>query len=298
MKHRSPILPFVFIFLLAFGVPTLFSGCGGDDAPAPVAAEDPDGDTGNSSTADLSDDDLIVGENDRDATGNAEVPADQPKAAFVAVMRVVDHYLDGSLKQEWNVKKFADDTYVDHGPLVEFYPSGSKLREGKKADGKLTGVWTFWHQNGRIAKKGEYAKDIPQGKWEVFRRDGTLEVTENYDGGKPNGKWLYYHEDGTTVQREEEFRAGKKHGQWVEWYEPKAGQSTQQKKQVIHFEDDVAHGERIRWSDNGQMTFYEQRKAGKRHGEFKTWDENGTPLGEFYFVDGKRAKRPESKPGA
>jgi len=53
------------------------------------------------------------------------------------------------------------------------WPNGSPRTQGETdPQGRRTGIWTFHHQDGSLAARGEYRAGAPVGAWEFFDRRG------------------------------------------------------------------------------------------------------------------------------
>jgi len=101
---------------------------------------------------------------------------------FVGYKPVVENFGDTE-KAEYRVKVFADGSKVKDGQYTNFYASGQKLSEGQYQDDRLTGEWTWWYEDGTIAKKVVYENGRPA-KETLYRDDGTKERERHYTDGK------------------------------------------------------------------------------------------------------------------
>lgn len=109
---------------------------------------------------------------------------------------------------------------IQDGPLIDFYPDGSKARYGSYRDGKKTGWWIRYSDNGRITDSVFYIMGIPAGRsvsWyptgeiaAVVQRDSSGSGAEtgyfrsgsvSYSGGyihgyEKDGVWRHFYRDG------------------------------------------------------------------------------------------------------
>ena len=89
--------------------------------------------------------------------------------------------------------------------------------EGAYRDGKKTGVWTAWWDNGKKQSQGPYVAGDRSGTWAYFDEkgrqtsQGELRTIGNVE--KKQGRWTYWHANGTKSQ-EGTFREGRKDGAW------------------------------------------------------------------------------------
>jgi hypothetical protein len=102
-------------------------------------------------------------------------PTVVPPPVVVTSGPLEDKYDDGKIRIHREVRKMSDDTLVNHGAFIEYYPNGQKFVEGSYDNGVHNGTWTFWHDNGQICKTVAFKQGRADGAWEVFRADGTLQ---------------------------------------------------------------------------------------------------------------------------
>ncbi|WP_146022049.1 toxin-antitoxin system YwqK family antitoxin [Streptomyces sp. CB02959] len=74
-------------------------------------------------------------------------------------------------------------SYVDgvpSGPQNQWYPDGTKKKEGQTRYGLAVGEWRRWHPNGQLA---EYSVFTPQGEYERLQKwdkEGNLTKDESF----------------------------------------------------------------------------------------------------------------------
>ena len=103
------------------------------------------------------------------------------------------------------------------GEWIYWHENGQKKGRGDYCDGKLHGKWTFWHENGQKDQEGSYSDGKRCGKWTYCYENGQKEAELEYHNGKLNGKITYWHKNGKK-QVESEYLAGKVHGNTTRWY--------------------------------------------------------------------------------
>jgi len=211
-----------------------------------------------------------------------------PPPKYLGVRELRHDYDDGQPQIVRQAKVFSDDSTVNHGSYVEYYPGGQKLREGRFDEGKKEGPWSNYFEDGKKAKLGTYKSDKPHGTFVFWRPDGTKEREESYRDSQRDGRWTFYNEQEKPV-RQEEYRNGKKHGAWIRWDEN--GQKLVEERYV----DDLLDGPQTAWHPNGQMKAQVQCKGGKAHGTSTTWDEAGKKLSEQRYENGVLVKK-ETEP--
>jgi antitoxin component YwqK of YwqJK toxin-antitoxin module len=104
------------------------------------------------------------------------------------------------------------------GPFLRFYPGQVQVKEaGQHAQGKRTGTWATWSQEGYLLSMGEYVDGERNGEWWFWRGDGTPVETGVYAAGQRSGKWTAWY--ATCVKEwEGSFASGLKDGVWSTWW--------------------------------------------------------------------------------
>ena len=144
-----------------------------------------------------------------------------------------------------STERHRDSLYM----LIMLYENGQKYGEGHYQNGKLHGLWTWWHENGQKAAEG------------------------HYQNGEPQGLWTYWHENGQKSE-EGHCQDGELHGLWAKWHE------NGQKFIEIHYQNGKLQGLWTTWYENGQKSEEGHYQDGKKQGLWTSWDENGNIIGE------------------
>ena len=63
-------------------------------------------------------------------------------------------------------------------------------------EGRKTGYWEEYWDNGALDRKGSYINGLMDGMWEIYYIDGELYSRGSYKDGERNGEWFYYNYDG------------------------------------------------------------------------------------------------------
>ena len=105
------------------------------------------------------------------------------------------------------------------------------LSEGSFRNGKKSGMFSFYYDNGQLESQGYYSNNLQQRKWTHYYENGQLNGTGSYkdgDGtdlgnsGVPRhgrtGKWKFYHDNGQLSQ-EGTWKDGKPDGPYKFYYE-------------------------------------------------------------------------------
>lgn len=111
-----------------------------------------------------------------------------------------------------NLKKSIDATFADGKPSKisyldesngktdtvrkeEFYINGQKKVEGGFKNNLRDGLWTYWHENGKIWSQGTFKDGLSHGKFDIYKEDGSRYMQSCYKNGKPDGIWTFYDKD-------------------------------------------------------------------------------------------------------
>ena len=114
----------------------------------------------------------------------------EPPKGFTG--RWVTYYVNGHIENDF--------TYT-HGVYAQqsmYYANGQLVMTRHYVDGKLEGVETAFHDNGRTSYEGRYAGDKMVGHWMHWFPDGKVETDQTYDvDGNLDGPSTTYRPDGT-----------------------------------------------------------------------------------------------------
>lgn len=71
-----------------------------------------------------------------------------------AAEKRIEYYANGQVQAECAVHEG-----VREGPCRRFWPDGKPQAEGSYVDGRMSGAWTFWNEDGTEdrSRSGEYA---------------------------------------------------------------------------------------------------------------------------------------------
>jgi hypothetical protein len=86
-----------------------------------------------------------------------------------------------------------------NGPWTDYWPGGSKWREGQYKANKHHGHWTVFRPNGKKLYEADYKNGFLHGKIVIFYESGQKKVEGGYTFGKADGRWVAYTEGGSEV---------------------------------------------------------------------------------------------------
>ena len=102
-------------------------------------------------------------------------------------------------------KKFSDEPFSGkvEGRFQGFFENGKK-----------TGLWITYHDNGNLNQKGNYKYGNLDGKWFGYHKNGQLSFNVNFKNGIKDGKYESYYENG-NLWNKGSYKNGKENGSWV-----------------------------------------------------------------------------------
>jgi len=104
----------------------------------------------------------------------------------------------------------------------DFFSNGQKKTEGyTNSDGKLTGKYSLWYDNGVKQSEFNYNSGLRTGEQRSWYKSGILATTDNYYNDTLNGTSTFYIETG-EFGSEDKYVMGKKisHQECIGYYKP------------------------------------------------------------------------------
>ena len=91
---------------------------------------------------------------------------------------------------------------ITDGQKTFYYLSGAVYAVGEIKNKKENGYWTYWHENGKKARQGNYLDGKREGTHTYWYPNGNSRGIGNFKNDKYDGKWTMYNEDGTKVSEQ------------------------------------------------------------------------------------------------
>lgn len=246
------------------------------------------------------------------------VPASETEYDQGGKVLQTKYYDNGNIKSITHFKEG-----IRHGVYKEYYITGNQYSEIFYKDGQKNGETTVWHENGNVAKKGQYDDEgNATGKWGSWSEGNTYTGFANYISGTQAGDFELYYSNGQLKEKgeydnkgnmahvgryqryykngkkaEEIFydKEGFKQDKALTWYE------NGNIKQIIYYKNDVVYKTKKRYFENGQLhetisysktehvkdEWGEHRNFAKE-GSYKRYAEDGNLLEEGNFKHNKR----------
>lgn len=82
------------------------------------------------------------------------------------------------------------------GPWKFYYENGKLKEEGSFKDGKETGLWKTYFENEKLKETGNYKNGLKDGEWKTYFENGNLDIVVNHKDGKLVGEGKTYYQNG------------------------------------------------------------------------------------------------------
>ncbi len=101
--------------------------------------------------------------------------------------------IDDTIKMK-SVENHAD---VQDGPFELLYSNGVIKAKGDIKDGKKSGLWESFYEDGTRWSSTYYTAGKPNGYSITYFKNGTVQYKGEYKNGERTGHWEFYLEDGS-----------------------------------------------------------------------------------------------------
>lgn len=172
-------------------------------------------------------------------------------------------------------------------------------------NGKRTGKWEEYYEDGLLKASGMYLNNLKEGKWLFYLKDGKIEQEGIFKRGKLSGLWTFYYSDG-NIWKEEEYFNGLAEGSYTEYdstgnviVNGEYFDGNREGEWITVINDHKAVGKYVaglmdgKWRyyfDNGSLHFEGNYVQGNADGKHKYYFPNGNLKEEQYFSSGIRQK--------
>jgi len=192
-------------------------------------------------------------------------------------------------------KGIIDESGKKQGYWKEYYVDTRKLKaEGNYKNSKRLGLWKFYHKNGRLEQTGYFNKrGNYDGTWTWYYESGNLLREESYLNGVPDGlSTEYLDNDSLTIIIQGEYIEGYETGFWFyeltdhreegnyvdglrdglwKYFYPDGRKSFEGR-----FVEDNPNGKHTYYWNNGNIKDECIYIMGRKHGEWKKYNYNGS----------------------
>jgi antitoxin component YwqK of YwqJK toxin-antitoxin module len=108
-----------------------------------------------------------------------------------------------------------------HAPLViskpDDFESGALATFETRGEDERHGDFRAWHENGQLAKQGEFRYGLPVGAVIHWYANGQKQMEGQYIDGRQHGTWVWWHENGQKAVTGE-YHDGVAASQWSWWH--------------------------------------------------------------------------------
>ncbi len=107
------------------------------------------------------------------------------------------HEMSYAVDDTIKMKSVENHANVQDGPFELLYPNSVIKAKGNLKDGKKTGLWESFYEDGTRWSSTYYTDGVPNGYSITYFKNGTVQYKGEYKEGKRVGHWEFYLEDGT-----------------------------------------------------------------------------------------------------
>ena len=184
-----------------------------------------------------------------------------------------------------------------HGDTRGYHLNRREAWRGSWVSGKRTGMWVWWYSSGQLARRGAYLADLEHGTWQEWHEAGPLKLEGSYEAGQRHGPWLENHEDGSLAARREydhgtltseRLYFGGVEVQRKQEVDPGSGRVT--REYTLRIDEtgaETRHGLHHTYQSNGLPKETGAYVDGKKHGPWRTYDEEGDVIDEVIYENGR-----------
>ena len=155
--------------------------------------------------------------------------------------------------------------------------------EGKVENGKRSGRWTAYHDNGNTYWVTDYDEGVSQ-YHAMYYPSGNMLAEVHFQEGRRHGSATRWYPSGAKSQ-ERTYNQGKQDGAYKLW-DP----DNNLLYEATYVEGEI-DGPAIWWFDNGQKRWATNYTQGKRSGEWTQWTKKGEIMSKTNWEEGKMISR-------
>jgi antitoxin component YwqK of YwqJK toxin-antitoxin module len=145
----------------------------------------------------------------------------------------------------------------------KFTTDGTLTEEGYVAHGKMNGVWTTYHPDGKLKTLTTYVDNLKSGPHLEFTNRGQIELKAHFNNGEFDGPYGKY-KNGRPLL-ESNYINGKIDGFYREYYT--SGKDAGKLQRQSEYKNGVQDGKLEYFNAEGEVTLTYQFKNGKQVGE-------------------------------
>lgn len=195
--------------------------------------------------------------------------AEPPRPGDATDLEVLrDHYPNGQVKLERQVRRDAEGDPVNHGRWIHWDDQGHRIGRGQFQDGAVHGHWV------RVFQAGE--GELFQGP--LFRQfQAPFTASADFHNGRLDGVWKITDARGRLVS-EWHFADGQREGMLTWWY------PSGRKWREVEYHANEIDGPLREWNAEGQLITDQRYLAGRRWTKQAQWYPNGKKRSEGQYL--------------
>lgn len=145
-----------------------------------------------------------------------------------------------------------------------------------------TGPFTSYWGPDKPREIGEYLDGRRHGEVVAFYADGSIQLQGRFERGEPIGEVVHHYEGGAGPALQQNVVGGRLEGP------RKTFDEHGNLRALTHHRNGQLHGEETRWHANGRLEVAGLWQAGRRVGQWKTFDPEGRLVSDKLFLDDGR----------
>ena len=170
------------------------------------------------------------------------------------------------------------------GKWCDFYPNGQIRYEGQFKNGKCTGVFRYYDEQGNLKATNKFDKSGEKAQNQTFAPNGKVIAMGTYINQKKEGEWRYFDKTTGKLVLVEDNKNGKVHG-WSHVYNP----DTERVAEESQYVDGVREGVCRQYFDSGYLMMECQFHNNQMNGPAKTYFPNTALKEEGNYVNGQKS---------
>ncbi len=174
----------------------------------------------------------------------------------------------------------SDAKGLKQGVWMKFYKTDTVYYRGQFKDGKPTGTFIHYYENGKKQSETMYITSAKT-KFTGYYENGKVKAKGNYINQKKDSVWLYYWEN-DSLSAKEIYKAGVETGEWkFFYYNGKVSETNL-------YVNGLRQGAHKEYFKDGMLKVECTYVNGKRNGLYRSYYSNGIPYLEGIYDMGIR----------
>jgi antitoxin component YwqK of YwqJK toxin-antitoxin module len=173
-----------------------------------------------------------------------------------------------------------------NGKRVVYFEGTEKVSQSVDyKDGKKSGWWLEYYENGNAKVKSRYMNDTLQDSWLYYYKDGTFSDIQIFKNGKKEGRWKKFNEKG-MLYSEIFYKDGEMDGART-IYTYNSGRVLER----LHYKNGVMDGKQEYFYNNGNPKSVSYFSSGQPCPGLEEWTEGGRKLNNDFKISVEEQNR-------